>query len=212
MLTFKYQKFFTKIAAVIICSFIAGCTSKPPSYKTDTKKEGGMPLHGNFCGNNVPTIEEEDMAKRIDILKSIEPIDEIDAACKRHDICYAEKGYFNDECDDGIYEDMVDKLSKNYKPISCRRLVSHMHRYFGMGYGAVVNAFASSEGDIVGKIIFAPVMVVIYSVATVADTALLIVTNSVTYLLALATGTFKEGEDNLKIFPSRYEKCKLVDN
>lgn len=45
----------------------------------------GFPVHGNWCGPGVSGPGA--------------PIDLLDTRCRTHDLCYAEKGYFNKTCD-----------------------------------------------------------------------------------------------------------------
>lgn len=49
-----------------------------------------MPMHGNWCGPNHPANGFE---------ASYPPIDPLDEACRRHDVCYAARGFGNCGCD-----------------------------------------------------------------------------------------------------------------
>lgn len=72
-----------------ICLLITGCASeKDGTVSTST---GTFPVYGNWCGPDHPRAGT-----------SPPPIDDVDAACKTHDLCYAEKGYFDCDCDSSL--------------------------------------------------------------------------------------------------------------
>ncbi|QNT69530.1 hypothetical protein [Defluviicoccus vanus] len=58
-----------------------------------------IPTHGNFCGPNHPNVNTGSQLKDLIELIQIPPSDDLDAACQRHDICYAINYYFSTECD-----------------------------------------------------------------------------------------------------------------
>jgi hypothetical protein len=120
------MKFFYLILIAIIFS-LTSCSKSKPQY--DVMKEDGIPLHGNFCGKNIPTIEEKDMSKRIEILESIEPTDSVDLCCKKHDICYGLKGYYNEECDIEIINELSN-VRDNLSNDSCKKLTLLFESYF----------------------------------------------------------------------------------
>jgi hypothetical protein len=59
--------------------------------------------HGRFCGPGYPklagTLTKE---QRIAELEKLAPVDDIDAACKQHDLCYQQKGFADESCDDEL--------------------------------------------------------------------------------------------------------------
>ena len=57
---------------------------------------GGVPLYGNWCGPGHPS----------DSTNALPPIDFVDTACKNHDLCYEERGYFNCSCDLTFQEEL----------------------------------------------------------------------------------------------------------
>ena len=75
-----------------------------------------MGSHGTCCGALVPG---ESTGKK---LEDIQPIDQIDLACKQHDICYRDKGYFNSECDDPFYKRLAYLYYKTKSNERCKRL------------------------------------------------------------------------------------------
>ncbi|MBL8253567.1 MAG: hypothetical protein JNJ76_08210, partial [Candidatus Competibacter sp.] len=70
------------------------------SNKIDTTKplevvpESGVPVHGNWCGPGHG---------------GGQPVDELDAACMRHDQCYDQNGYFDCRCNKNL-ADEIDSL------------------------------------------------------------------------------------------------------
>lgn len=62
-------------------------------------------LYGNWCGPGHP---------KYDGLTGPGPIDGLDAACKRHDKCYRERGYMNCDCDLELLKDIDEMISQNY--------------------------------------------------------------------------------------------------
>lgn len=78
------------------------------------------PVHGNFCGPGHPDFKgthDEQLVKLIEL----QPVDDIDYACKRHDICVFLEYYFSKECDNFIFYEIenikpvvVNEKNKNY--------------------------------------------------------------------------------------------------
>lgn len=64
------------------------------------RSERGVPIHGNWCGP---------------YHGSGVCIDQLDCACKSHDLCYDKYGYFNCKCDN----DLVDSI-KSISSIKAR--------------------------------------------------------------------------------------------
>lgn len=94
----------------------------------------GMPVydfefHGKFCGNNVPKIENKTKSEELIILEKISPIDVIDRACQKHDICYLRDERSKKACDMLLVQDMKLIQNKLQSP-TCRRLSKSMVYYF----------------------------------------------------------------------------------
>lgn len=88
---------------------------------TNPDTAGDYAVYGNWCGPNHP--------KTMD--PPPEALDLVDQACRRHDYCYAERGYFNCDCD----MDLVDELKANldngsYSPGPEERYARSIYRYF----------------------------------------------------------------------------------
>ncbi|MES9941890.1 MAG: hypothetical protein ABW104_03755 [Candidatus Thiodiazotropha sp. 6PLUC2] len=79
-----------------------------------------MPKYGNWCGLNHPSNPE----------KAEEPIDTLDAICKRHDLCYLDKGHMSCECDGEFNRDVVTNLSRFTGP---EKILAHTFRIYFRG-------------------------------------------------------------------------------
>jgi hypothetical protein len=90
------------------CALIFGCaTTQDTDRQLYLKEEKhGFPIHGYFCGKNIPNIPDGDVETKIKYLELIEPIDIIDESCKRHDICFLIKGDGDYECNINLFSDM----------------------------------------------------------------------------------------------------------
>lgn len=86
---------------IIICilSFtVTSCPNFSKNYKEGLQKEvrGEFPVYGNWCGRGHPKLGENP-----------EPVDELDRACNRHDLCYGrENKDFSCECDVQLIRDI----------------------------------------------------------------------------------------------------------
>lgn len=58
----------------------------------------GLPIYGNYCGPQHGGTGD--------------PIDAVDAACKRHDECYAQLGYFDCRCDQQLLEELPGAIAQ----------------------------------------------------------------------------------------------------
>ena len=76
---------------LIFLEFIFSCSNK----KITQKSELSFPIYGNYCGSLYPPKGSFPL-----------PIDKVDFACKNHDSCYANNGYFNKNCDIKIIEEL----------------------------------------------------------------------------------------------------------
>jgi len=79
-----------------------------------------MPTYGNWCGANHPeNIEEAE-----------EPVNELDRACQRHDLCYQQKGFLSCECDKVFNDEIIAGLNEN-KFVGAESLFAiSFHEYF----------------------------------------------------------------------------------
>lgn len=74
--------------------------------------EMNFPVYGNYCGPKYPPAGSTPV-----------PVDEVDNACKKHDGCYEENGYFNQECDRQIIADLKMIKPKTPQEKLSRKLI-----------------------------------------------------------------------------------------
>lgn len=86
----KAAALFTALVFLII-----GCATHSTRYNKDMA--GSLAVYGNWCGPGHPKYQGRE---------GPEPIDAIDAACKRHDICYVEQRYLNCACDSELVREL----------------------------------------------------------------------------------------------------------
>ena len=77
---------------LLTVAILSGCATKPQT----TRDDSGFPVYGNWCGPNSPGPG-----------RNPAPIDDVDAACMRHDICYANKGYLSCGCDSILVSELT---------------------------------------------------------------------------------------------------------
>lgn len=86
-----------------ILFYLFGCSA---TKKSNINTEYSFPIYGNYCGPLYPP-------------KGTNPIalDEVDSACKNHDKCYDDLGYFNKNCDLQIIQELkiINPKSENEK-------------------------------------------------------------------------------------------------
>jgi hypothetical protein len=77
---------------LLVLSFLFSCSNNKETLQTT---DLSFPIYGNYCGPFHPP-------------KGMNPLafDEVDLACKNHDICYDDYGYFNKNCDLQIMKDL----------------------------------------------------------------------------------------------------------
>lgn len=110
------------LVLILLSGLLQACASIPRN-----KGEEGFPIHGNFCGPNVPTVPEyKTKEEKVAGLKKIKPIDDIDKACQAHDICYIKHGYFNTDCDEYLIEELDHFMYSH----SCANLAFAIGVYF----------------------------------------------------------------------------------
>ncbi len=78
---------FTRLIAILAAFSMAPPVNAPANAQD--MPNISFPIYGNWCGPDYPS----------NIYNAAGPIDQIDAACMRHDFCYAAAGDFNCGCD-----------------------------------------------------------------------------------------------------------------
>lgn len=80
------------VSCIFLCLTLLGCASSPHDRTT----VGTFPVYGNWCGPDHPRSGTNPP-----------PIDAVDAACRKHDFCYAQKNYFACDCDNQLLADLA---------------------------------------------------------------------------------------------------------
>jgi hypothetical protein len=99
------------VFALMITSIVFllnACATDPHGQATIS-----IPTHGTFCGPKHPVIHNKTKTESVIELMTIKPLDDIDAACRRHDICYEVAGYFNLTCDAWLTSE-VQRINLRY--------------------------------------------------------------------------------------------------
>jgi len=91
-----------------------------------------MRVHGNFCGPNHPRLTSKTRIDALHELNAIQPVDEIDEACKLHDMCYANTSTGNMDCDLQLTNDLNFAWIWNHP--ACTRTA------FYLGYGILMGS------------------------------------------------------------------------
>jgi hypothetical protein len=78
------------------------------------KKFDAPGVHGNYCG------PMHGGGK-----KTASPVDELDEACMRHDMCYGETGYFSCECDEDLVKEIKNMDDPSTMANAIKGIFSH---------------------------------------------------------------------------------------
>ena len=128
LIEFGYNKFSSAYETIIskYCSYIIlwlfcfslfGCAVSKNAKSVDQSKQGFIPVYGNWCGPDHPKYDKSNAPPAID---------KLDAACRRHDKCYEEKGYLNCDCDFQLISDINNLRGGGYSKIQAQSI----SRYF----------------------------------------------------------------------------------
>lgn len=121
-------------SATVIMFLVTGCgrvfsalDPRPRQYASPARSDNsGVPIHGYFCGPGYPGLTGKTKEERVQELEAISPFDDVDAACKRHDICYERDGFGSRACDGALHRDLK-RLQLN---IRCSGLRARLGLYF----------------------------------------------------------------------------------
>jgi hypothetical protein len=134
---------------VLVAALLTGCVQHP----TRPEGEGLAWAWGNFCGKSYPDLGAGTPAERLAALEAIEPVDDIDAACREHDRCYLERGMHALACDDALVRRVQTLRFEGPDRRACRRLADQIGRFFacampstGEGLDALVGALKPLTG------------------------------------------------------------------
>lgn len=204
---------------LLLLPVIFGCASTSTATSQGIKEQG-LPIHGEFCGPNIPALKSTDKRSQLAELQRISPIDGIDASCKRHDICYLERGYFNEACDKALIDDMQNFLRSKTSDTSCLALSYAIIDYFRLSNPSSSTAGSYADTAISGLAIqgsnlwmstgttfyrgYASFAVLVYS------PVLLLIGMPPSEIGKLVAAPFKES-GAFDYYPSRFKKCVFFD-
>ncbi len=96
---------------------LVSCGSQPVKPNANITTFG---VYGNWCGLDYPRYMNT----------AALPINELDASCMRHDMCYAEKGKYDCECDKILSEELGTNLLANNYPVEQKYYARSFYQYF----------------------------------------------------------------------------------
>lgn len=92
------------VMAALATGLLASCCARAPISPYAMTVEFRLFRYGALCGANHPAgltdLEREDRAGRAAVIAATKPVDDIDAACKAHDLCYVRAGDDEPLCDE----------------------------------------------------------------------------------------------------------------
>ena len=97
------KKIFLSLGIIVALSGCASNDLKPEAMETNVDQSSVFSMYGNWCGLYYPK----------DISKAAPPIDELDATCMRHDLCYVAQGQYDCSCDQAFEENLRADLTEN---------------------------------------------------------------------------------------------------
>lgn len=114
----KNGHYIFAIACLIV---VVGCASN-----TDQAQRSISRFYGNFCGAGHPNVNGTGR-QALDALSEIEPLDDIDRACKHHDICYTAYAAHAATCDRALLDSLEAMRFSGDNELACNgtaRLIS----------------------------------------------------------------------------------------
>lgn len=111
---------------MVLLTCACSTQQSPPTPPTETVRktyhplENSLGVYGNWCGPNHP--------KDIDTADA--PIDVLDAGCRRHDLCYVEKGLYSCECDKIFNDELSTNLMNDIYQGKQQTYALMFYRYF----------------------------------------------------------------------------------
>ncbi len=165
-------------------------------------------FHGHFCGKETPKLDYANAKEEIKILSKIAPIDVIDEACKKHDICYLEKGSGNKSCDDQLVLSMKN-MKKKFHNKNCRILSKAIVFYFDTkNYNPITLLNEDYSNN--DKLKEMPILVA----ENMFDMGSLVTDMAINFGYSKPTGYLFDSKNNKQrrkevfwIFPPRYKVC-----
>jgi len=140
-----------RLAWIVLAAVtLYGCASSPDRQSPESFRVvggAGLPIHGNFCGPNIPATRGRTEAEQLRELGGIAPQDDIDAQCKAHDMCYVRQPSRKVECDlaliDGVGALLERKRkTKREEEFDCDAVALSIIGYFQTANPAAVKNWA----------------------------------------------------------------------
>lgn len=167
-------------------------------------------FHGKFCGDNIPDVRANSKDEEFRLLSKIEPIDVIDSACKKHDLCYVTRGNDDETCDSELVYEMKnihDKLETK----DCRRFAQSIIYYFKIRNDNPYT-LVDNHGSLKDKAVKMPSV----TFRNMMNTASFSKMTTINYAFQKPVGYIFDSKNNserrkevLQIFPPRYKKCNI---
>ncbi|MES2673350.1 MAG: hypothetical protein V4660_03880 [Pseudomonadota bacterium] len=107
------NRYFTLVSIITLAS----CGSQPVKPNINITTFG---VYGNWCGLDYPR----------NMSTAALPINELDASCMRHDMCYAEKGKYACDCDKIFSEELGENLLADNYPTEQKYYARSFYQYF----------------------------------------------------------------------------------
>ncbi len=95
-------------------------TAAPLAGHAAEEAPSSYPMYGNWCGPKHP----------LDTSNAPPPIDDLDASCMRHDLCYEKQGDLNCECDAALVGEIRAGLDMKIYSGNPRIYARTIHNYF----------------------------------------------------------------------------------
>lgn len=118
---------------LVLAAVLAACAGGNSS--------SGFKFYGNFCGPSHPRLASTSRADKYRELATIQPVDELDATCKAHDMCYAQVALNSLYCDNVL---MAELIPYDWSHPYCKVLASRMTA--GILYGTTWSEIHVEEG------------------------------------------------------------------
>jgi len=167
-------------------------------------------FHGKFCGDNIPNVSATSKKHEYKLLSEIEPIDVVDQACKRHDLCYLERGENDEICDAELVEE-VAYIHKYLETKDCRRFSESIVYYFKVRNDNMFTLIDDS-GSVFDRMTKLPSTTFKNMVRTASISKMA----GENYMFSKPYGYIFDSKNNkqrrkevLQIFPPRYKKCEV---
>nr|VFK67072.1 MAG: hypothetical protein BECKUNK1418G_GA0071005_112410 [Candidatus Kentron sp. UNK]VFK72496.1 MAG: hypothetical protein BECKUNK1418H_GA0071006_11189 [Candidatus Kentron sp. UNK] len=205
--------------SLTLITFILCLALSPYTFAKETE-ERGIPIHGEFCGPNIPTLEYTNKQDHILQLRRIAPIDTIDRSCKYHDICYVEKGYFDEGCDRKLIDEIHELLRSKTSDTSCIALSIAIIHYFTLSnplrssienYAGTIMSGLAMQADNPGISTGALVYKMAHSAYLIGMSPLALLSGEIPPKVKDTIEELYKGNGIFDYYPNRDKECEFTD-